>query len=210
MKEYIQKTSYPICPYCGSTETAELIYGYFSNQQPIWKMIRQGRRVFFGGCQMPSDPDQWSCMNCGKQFRDEDTEHKTTETAGHDYYVRVIIKIRDNKYSSIKYDLNMLSKELGVWINGTEHNKCQGYYLNDEQYNVLKKVLRQMKYDYENTFGDQIFMDFDRNVKSHYSAAMISDDGYPLVTRGGSSCDSRLIKILASFTLSYTERIGIF
>ena len=124
----------------------------------------------------------------------------------HDYYVRVIIEIRDNKSSSIRYDLNMLTKELGVWINGEWRNTCQGYNLNDEQCNELKRVLRQMKHDYENPKEKPLSMDIDRNVKSHYIAALIKDDGYPLVKQSGVSCENRLIRILASFTLSFKER----
>lgn len=206
MKEYINNISYPKCPYCGSEETAELIYGYISNEDPIWQMMQQGRKAVLAGCHIPPIPDQWSCMNCGKQFRDDDTEQKTMEHDGHDYYVRVIIEIEDNGYFSIRYDLNMLSKELGVWINDERRDTCQGFYLNEEQYNVLKQFLRQMKYDYENTLEEPIPIDITRSEKSHYIAALISDDGYPLVTQSGVSGDSRLIRILASFTLSFKER----
>ena len=206
MQKYIQRFSYPKCPCCGSEETAELIYGYISNEDPIWEMIRQGRKVVLAGCQIPSNPDQWSCMSCGKNFRDNDTVPKTMEHNGNDFYVRVIIEIKKNMCSSIRYDQNMLMKELGVWIDGKERNTCQGCNLNDEHYNVLKKVLRQMKHEYENTWEKPRHNDISRLAKSHYIAALISDDGYPIVTHGGFSGDSRLIRILASFTLSFKEK----
>ncbi len=205
MKQYIHKISYPKCPYCGSEETAELIYGHFSNRHSIWEMIRQGRRVVFGRCLIPPVLDQWSCTKCGKSFSDDSVNHKTLEQNGHDYYVRVVININSIKHSNVSYDLNMISKELGVWVDTDERFTCQGFNLNHDQYNMLKQTLRQMKYEYENIFEEQTYMDFDRNVKSHFSVALISDDGYPLVTQYGVSGDSTLIRILTSFTLSYKE-----
>lgn len=130
------------------------------------------------------------------------------ENRRHDFYVRAVITI-NNIQSNIRYDLNIIMKELGVWINSEERSVCQGLNLNADQYKALKQTLRQMKHDYENISEEQSFIDLDRCVKSHYSAAFISDDGYPLVTQYGVSGDSKLIRILASFTLSYKERGNI-
>ena len=51
---------------------------------------------------------------------------ETMEYNGNDFCLRAIIRIRKKICSGIRYDLNTLTKEPVIWINGEERNTCLG------------------------------------------------------------------------------------
>ncbi len=57
------------CPYCGSTNISEYIYGYPAFDDEMRKQIESGK-IILGGCEI--DPSkampERKCNNCGKDF----------------------------------------------------------------------------------------------------------------------------------------------
>ena len=71
------------CPYCGSTDTAEILYGMPAFTKEFQEKLDSGK-IHLGGCcinltrnedgtMVQTDPD-WYCNSCGKGFTSPEPE----------------------------------------------------------------------------------------------------------------------------------------
>jgi YgiT-type zinc finger domain-containing protein len=53
------------CPRCGSSNVAEILYGYPS---PELMERRRDEPIVLGGCEIHPDGPAWRCLECGEEW----------------------------------------------------------------------------------------------------------------------------------------------
>ena len=58
---------HPACPSCGSTDVAEVLYGFVIPDEMLSAAAGRGE-VVFGGCVVTGDDPRWECNVCEARF----------------------------------------------------------------------------------------------------------------------------------------------
>jgi hypothetical protein len=64
----MKKKAKPQCPYCQSTDVADIVYGLIGVPSEKLEMALSKGEICLGGCCCYEDSPKYHCNNCGKNF----------------------------------------------------------------------------------------------------------------------------------------------
>ena len=68
---FIMMTENPKCPFCGSSKTCPIFYGYPGDIEWYLDAVAKGN-IIGGGCVVSGDDPTWHCHDCANEWGKKD------------------------------------------------------------------------------------------------------------------------------------------